>query len=90
MKQFILNYIHIYPNTSFRHDGNRGLMLENENDNFFSNSFKFSEKIKSQSTRLYSEFYHLYLPLMQEDNYVRPFETLPFYEGQERRERSKG
>jgi len=85
MKQFIINYIQVNPNTSYKYHANRSLILETENNNFFVNSLRLSEEIKSQSSSFHSKFYHLYLPVMQEDNYLMPFETLPFYEGQEKK-----
>jgi len=85
MKQFIINYIKVNLSTSYVPIRKKSLILEKENNNFFINSFIVSEDIKNQSPSFHSKFYHLYLPMMEEDNYVRPFETLPFYEGQEKK-----
>ena len=84
MKTFIINYINITPNTSYVYTG-RGLMLEREVDNFFNKSFKFADSIKFQSTELHDNFYHLYLPIMEDQMYVRPLETLPYYEDQDKK-----
>jgi len=60
-------------------------MIEKEVDNFFNKSFKCAENIKFQAPNFYNEFYHLYIPTMEEQGYVRALETLPLYEGQEKK-----
>tara|TARA_B100000963_G_scaffold326727_1_gene313989 strand:- start:290 stop:760 length:471 start_codon:yes stop_codon:yes gene_type:complete len=84
MNAFIINYIDITPNTSYSYNG-RGLMIEMEVDNFFNKSFKFADIIKSQSTEFHNNFYHLYIPIMEDQIYVRPLETLPHYEDQDKK-----
>ncbi len=84
METFIINYIDITPNTSYTYTG-RGLMLEREVDNFFNKSFKFADSIKYQSTEFHNNFYHLYIPIMEDQIYVRPLETLPHYEDQDKK-----
>lgn len=84
MKAFIINYIDITPNTSYDYNV-RGLMIEKEVDNFFNKSFKLAENLKRQAPNFHNDFYHLYIPVMDDQNYVRPLETLPVYGGQEKK-----
>lgn len=84
MKAFIINYIDITSNTSYDYNGS-GLMIEKEVDNFFNKSFKLAENLKCQAPNFHNDFYHLYIPAMDDQNYVRPLETLPLYEGQNKK-----